>query len=523
MMPLLPHLAGLRPVPHGGAAQLVARGLDARMLLDFSATTYAGPTPEAVRAALLSCPLASYPDPGCTGLTADLAARHGVPSDAVLVGNGSVALIHAIARACLAPGHTALVVGPTFGEYRLAIELTGATAVEVHATDVEAVCAAIAEHAPRLVFVCNPNNPTGHLWSAAEIDRLAARAFLVVDEAYAGFLRPEPAPMWGPGRLVLRSLTKDRGLAGLRVGYALGAAVALRPVALCLTPWGVSAVAQEAARAALRCEAVYDAGLRDLWDERARLCAALRARGFTVADGAAPFFLVDVGDAAATCERLLGAGIVARDCTSFGLPRHIRISPRTPAEGDRLVAALAGGPMPQERGPGRILFVLGGARSGKSTHAERLAGELGGDAVTYVATAAILDEEMRDRVAKHRAQRNAAWPTVEAPLHAADAVLSAAHDVVLLDCVTLLASNWLLEFGEEAALRAVDALVGAVRASGRTLVAVSNEVGSGIVPATALGRRFRDLQGLVNRRLMDAADHGVLLVAGQPLTVKGTP
>ena len=103
---------------------------------------------------------------------------------------------------------------------------------------------AIAQHDPALVFLCNPNNPTGHLWSTADVDRIAAAAPLVLDEAYAGFLRPPPPPAEGPGRLVLRSLTKDHALAGLRIGYAVGEPALLSVLEKLLAPWGVSTAAQ---------------------------------------------------------------------------------------------------------------------------------------------------------------------------------------------------------------------------------------------------------------------------------------
>ena len=520
--PALNHLSELTPVTHGGAQQLAARGLNPDSLIDFSATVFPGELPGPVRRAIAQAPATSYPDPGCTALRAALARRHGITADEVLVGNGSVALIHAVARASLAPEHRALIVGPTFGEYRLAVALTGAVPVIVDLPGsnvvLNVVLDAIRAHRPRLVFVCNPNNPTGLRWTDDELETIANEAFLIVDEAYAGFLRPPPPIRPSDGRIVLRSMTKDRGLAGLRVGYAVAAPQVLRPVAMCLTPWGVNGVAQAAARVALSCDETYDEALRGLWAERERLRAALTARGFTVGGGEAPYFLVEVANASATQARLLEQGILVRDCTSFGLPRHIRISPRTPAQGDRLVAALAGEPLP-EVADGRLILVLGGARSGKSTHAEQLAAQLGGDKVSYIATAQIFDDEMRDRIARHRQQRPSAWQTLEEPFDVAGALRQAEHPVVIVECATLLASNWLLRDDEAAAHAAVEALIEAI--SRRIVIVVSNEVGSGIVPATALGRRFRDLQGRINRRLMDAADRGFLLVAGQPLSVKG--
>jgi adenosyl cobinamide kinase/adenosyl cobinamide phosphate guanylyltransferase len=187
----------------------------------------------------------------------------------------------------------------------------------------------------------------------------------------------------------------------------------------------------------------------------------------------------------------------------------------------------------------RMTLVTGGARSGKSDYAERLARALGGDDVTFIATATADDDEMAARIACHRAARPAAWTTVESRRHAAAAVRAAATSVVLLDCLTLLASNALLDADraasntggpdgatEDAARAAVrveaEALVRACAERDRdgTVIVVTNEVGLGIVPATRLGRLFRDALGEANRIVADAADRVVLMVSGIPLTVR---
>ena len=140
---------------------------------------------------------------------------------------------------------------------------------------------------------------------------------------------------------MIRSLTKDHALAGVRIGYALGEPRLLSALGRILAPWGVSVVAQAAAAAALQNPAPYRAAIDALWAERQRLTAGVAALGFTVEPGQAPFFLVQVEDARRIAAQLLDAGIVVRDCTSFGLPNHIRISPQRPEAGDRLLAALA--------------------------------------------------------------------------------------------------------------------------------------------------------------------------------------
>lgn len=179
---------------------------------------------------------------------------------------------------------------------------------------------------------------------------------------------------------------------------------------------------------------------------------------------------------------------------------------------------------------GKLILVLGGARSGKSSYAEKLALELGGPDVLYVATAQAYDDEMRARIAAHRAVRPAGWRTLEAP-SLADADLAQAVGparVVLLDCLTLLASNTILALGEEPAedaaeeamARQIAALLQVYQAGDATWIAVSNEVGMGLVPPYPLGRVYRDVLGRANQRLAAAADHVCLMVAGLPLKVK---
>ena len=166
---------------------------------------------------------------------------------------------------------------------------------------------------------------------------------------------------------------------------------------------------------------------------------------------------------------------------------------------------------------GARILVLGGARSGKSRHAEGLADGVAGDRL-YIATAQPGDEEMAARIAAHRQRRGAGWTTLEAPIALAEALEGAAAPFVLIDCITLWISNLLLaEF--EIAPR-VEALAEALRARQGTVAVVSNEVGLGIVPDNALARRFRDEAGHANQRLAKACDEVVFLAAGLPLRLK---
>jgi adenosylcobinamide kinase / adenosylcobinamide-phosphate guanylyltransferase len=174
-----------------------------------------------------------------------------------------------------------------------------------------------------------------------------------------------------------------------------------------------------------------------------------------------------------------------------------------------------------------VSLVLGGARSGKSTHAERLvAGTLHGAApqpAVYIATAQAGDVEMATRIMAHRSRRGANWTTLEEPLKLGEAILAArAHrQPVLVDCLTLWLSN-LMHAGEDLD-EATDELLRALDGFAAPLVFVSNEVGLGIVPDTPLGRAFRDSQGRLNMRMADRADRVILMTAGLPLILKDRP
>jgi adenosylcobinamide kinase/adenosylcobinamide-phosphate guanylyltransferase len=167
----------------------------------------------------------------------------------------------------------------------------------------------------------------------------------------------------------------------------------------------------------------------------------------------------------------------------------------------------------------RLTLVLGGARSGKSSYAERLVAEAGPGCV-YIATAQAFDEEMRDRIARHRADRPADWTTIEAPLDLAQAIAALPADrPVLVDCLTLWLSNTML--AERDVEASCDALLQALCKAAPPVICVSNEVGLGIVPDNALARRFRDAQGTLNQRIAAQADRVVLMAAGLPLALKG--
>jgi adenosylcobinamide kinase / adenosylcobinamide-phosphate guanylyltransferase len=181
---------------------------------------------------------------------------------------------------------------------------------------------------------------------------------------------------------------------------------------------------------------------------------------------------------------------------------------------------------------GKLTLILGGARSGKSTYAEKLAVQHGGR-VAYVATAQALDEEMQSRIAIHRQKRPDDWQTFEIPFGVGSALRVNPPDaeVILLDCVTLLVANGLLQAApdvdqpNEAAATAqvqseIDDLLATIQSSPAQWIVVSNEVGLGLVPPYPLGRFYRDLLGWANQSLARSADRVVFMIAGMPMKLE---
>jgi adenosylcobinamide kinase / adenosylcobinamide-phosphate guanylyltransferase len=178
----------------------------------------------------------------------------------------------------------------------------------------------------------------------------------------------------------------------------------------------------------------------------------------------------------------------------------------------------------------KIILILGGARSGKSSYAQSLAEETG-KSVTFIATAQALDEEMSARIQKHRAERSAEWETLEVPLDIASHTQRIKSDVVVLDCITLLISNLLMQFVKDdfvdeppfklAVQKEIEELMGAIRIQKQDWIIISNELGLGLVPPYQMGRVYRDWLGWSNQRLAREADQVILMVAGIPMVIKG--
>lgn len=336
-----PELLELPAVAHGSvsAAELGEFGLRPEQVLDFSVNTNPlGPAPvvlEAIRRANWT----RYPGDDEAPLRLGLARQAHVDPSQVALGNGSAELMWLVCLAVLRPGDCVSILGPTFGEYARAARSVGADLVE--RADLAAA---------RLAFVCNPNNPTGAYLERAEVEAMLAedpRRVLVLDEAYLGFVEDpwssEPLLSAYPNLVLLRSLTKDHAVPGLRLGYLLAAPDLVQAVEAVRPPWSVNAGALRAGLAAVSPEAAahLSRARAAVATSRRLLSHGFSQRGYPVTPSRANFVLVDVGDARAFRRSLLPRGLVVRDCTSFGLPDHVRIACRVPDECQRLLDALA--------------------------------------------------------------------------------------------------------------------------------------------------------------------------------------
>ncbi|MEU8958888.1 histidinol-phosphate transaminase [Streptomyces sp. NPDC048518] len=275
-----------------------------------------------------------YPDMACTGLMSELAERFGVPVSHIATGTGSVGVAQQLLQATAGPGDEVIYAWRSFEAYPIITQVSGATSVRVPLTDgevhdLDAMADAITDRT-RLIFVCNPNNPTGTVVRKAELerflDRVPSDVLVVLDEAYREFIRDPEVPDGveiyrdRPNVCVLRTFSKAYGLAGLRVGFAIAhepVAAALRKTAV---PFGVSQLAQDAAVASLRAEDELMGRVGSLVAERTRVVEGLRTQGWTVPETQANFVWLRLGDRsmdfAAACEQ---AGVVVRPFAGEGM------------------------------------------------------------------------------------------------------------------------------------------------------------------------------------------------------------
>jgi histidinol-phosphate aminotransferase len=341
-------------VPAGQAPEAIAAGDIAQLASNESPF---GPHPavvEAIRRAASA--MNRYPDPDATLVRRRIAERYEVEPGRIALGNGSCELLLAAAEALCEPGAEIVYAWPAFSMYPYLPALTGAREIRVplgegDVHDLDAMAAEVTA-ATQLVLVCNPNNPTGTHLPAAEVAEFCAglpkHVTVILDEAYVEFqAHDDPDATIDlvdelPNLVVLRTFSKVYGLAGLRVGLGIGSTGFRRAVDAVRQPFSVNALAQAAAAEAIRHQDDVERRVERTIVERVRVEEGLRGLGLRTAETHANFSWVDLGEAdeedvvAGLAER----SIAVRPGTPLGGPGHIRASYGTPAENDRLLAAL---------------------------------------------------------------------------------------------------------------------------------------------------------------------------------------
>jgi len=306
---------------------------------------------DAVRIALAD--LARYPDGGAFSLKAALCARFGVKAEQLVIGNGSNDILEIASLAFLGAGRSAVYAQHAFAVYPLATQARGARGIEVPAKhfghDLDAMAAAIAPDT-RIVFIANPNNPTGTFIPGSEIEAFLAKVpqdvLVVLDEAYTEYLSAEQrydAIAWVerfPNLLVSRTFSKAYGLAGLRVGYAIAHPEVADLMNRVRQPFNVSSVALAAAEAALADDEFLAQSAELNRRGMVQLTEAFGALGLEWIPSAGNFVTFKVGDAAGVNRALLQQGVIVRPIAGYGMPHWLRVSIGLPEENERFIAAL---------------------------------------------------------------------------------------------------------------------------------------------------------------------------------------
>ncbi|MEM7158154.1 MAG: histidinol-phosphate transaminase [Myxococcota bacterium] len=332
-------------------AELIELGLDPAQCLDFAVNVDPrGPAP-ALQQAVVEAKVGRYPDPACRELTAALALRDGVPEDRVLVGAGVTGLLWDVFRA-VSPQTRVLVPQHTFAEYDAAprahglhVETLGRSSADGWALDWECTEAWLTRDGPRSFVLGAPDNPSGSIPDFDRLRRLAEaapQAWIVLDEAFLRLsARPERVHEQLPDNVLrLRSLTKELAIPGLRVGYMVACSSTIDRVRATAQPWSVGTPAQAAAIAGANDPSLAeDARLRMRADVEA-LSTQLREIGLTVLPTDTVYLLAEVPSATELARWCRARGVLVRDCSSFGLPGHIRLLGRPAADRRRLVTLL---------------------------------------------------------------------------------------------------------------------------------------------------------------------------------------
>jgi histidinol-phosphate aminotransferase len=350
------YIRGLPVYVPGRPTEEVERELKIRAVKLASNENPLGPSPKAMEAAKRALTEAHrYPDGGTHLLREQLASRTGVSMDEIFVGLGSSEIIDLAARVCLRDGLQGLTSHGSYAPFSVAIRASGAELVLVaqrdFAFDLDAIAKAITPKTG-VIYLANPNNPTGTVFSTAELEGFLARVpdgvLVVLDEAYIHYApslnRRQSEEIYRKRRnlLILRTFSKVYGLAGMRIGFAIGRPELLAAMNKLKTPFNTSGVAQAAALAAIDDRQHVERCITTNAFERARLSDRLASLGVQPVPSSTNFVFMDVGpEAKDICDELLRTGVIVRPLGWMGLPEGIRISVGTAEENDKCLAAMA--------------------------------------------------------------------------------------------------------------------------------------------------------------------------------------
>ena len=355
------YVRAIAPYQAGKPIAEVARefGLDEANIVKLASNENPFGVPESSKQAMAAAvaDLGRYPDANGFDLKAALSKRYDVPADWITLGNGSNDILEIAAHAFVQQGQSVVYSQYSFAVYALATQGVGARAIVVPAKayghDLDAMAAAI-DADTRLVFIANPNNPTGTFIPAAQIeaflDQVPASVVVVLDEAYNEFLAPEhqfESAKWVakyPNLLVSRTFSKAYGLAGLRVGFAIGQPALTDLMNRIRQPFNVNSLAQAAAVAALNDTAFLEQGAKNNAAGYSQFVEAFNELGLQFVPSYGNFVLVKVGDDEGAGARvnlaLLKQGVIVRPVGNYGLPQWLRISIGLPQENAIFIAAL---------------------------------------------------------------------------------------------------------------------------------------------------------------------------------------
>ena len=348
-------LAGVTPYVPGKPIEEVQRelGLASAMKLASNENPL-GPSPKALEAVRRALPsLHRYPDGSCFYLVRKLAQHVGLTPEQLIIGNGSDEIITLAVRAFVEPGEEVVIAHPTFLVYRIAAQLAEAKIRTVPMKDFRYDLAGMRRAAtPRtkLMFIANPDNPTGSYVTRAEVEELLSGlppgVILFFDEAYAEWVDapdyPQTLPLIGSRPVIVaRTFSKAYGLAGLRVGYGMASPELIDAMRRVREPFNVNSLAQVAAAAALDDADHLEATRRLLREEKRKLVRALEEMKFRYVPSVTNFILFQAGPKAAElAQRLLKKGIIVRHMQAWDLPEYIRVTVGLPEENDAFIQTL---------------------------------------------------------------------------------------------------------------------------------------------------------------------------------------